>query len=67
MSSENQAAAMPLVERLRSVPREWRELREIGPTHHRNVPYGVFCHEAADELARLRAALAAVHKAMGRK
>ena len=51
---EEQTAQDPLPVRLRSVPKDWREMREVGYCHHRNVPYGVMLHEAADEIDRLR-------------
>ena len=57
--STNDCAEVPLVEQLRSVPKDWREMREVGPCHHRNVPYGVMIHEAADTINALRLALAA--------
>lgn len=48
MSAENTPMAVPLVERLRSVPIERKEMIEVEPCHHRNIPYGAMCHEAAD-------------------
>jgi uncharacterized coiled-coil protein SlyX len=53
--NESTPAQVPLVERLRSVPKDWREMREVGYCAHRNVPYGFMLHEAADEIDRLRA------------
>lgn len=46
-----------LIEQLRSVPKDARQMIEINPTHHRNIPYGVLCQKAADEIESLRAAL----------
>ncbi len=46
---------VPLIEQLRSVPETCREMIEINPTHHRNIPYGSLCHKAADEIERLSA------------
>lgn len=45
--------AVPLVERLLSVPKYAREMIEVGPCHHRNIPYGSMCHEAASAIADL--------------
>ena len=56
------ACAVPLLERLRSVPQDWREIRRIGWCHHRNVPYGHMLHEAADEITSLTAQLAEARK-----
>lgn len=49
----NEACAVPLIERLRSVPRDQRQMVEIERFHHRSIPYGQFCHEAADALEEL--------------
>ncbi len=49
--SEEGACEVPLIEQLRSVPKDWREMREVGPCAHRNVPYGVMLNRAADEIA----------------
>lgn len=46
---------VPLVELLESVPVSAREMIEINPTHHRNIPYGRYCHDAARDLRALRA------------
>ena len=56
MSTEEQPVQVPLVEWLRSVPKDWGEMREVGHCHHRNVPYGHMMHESADEIERLTAA-----------
>jgi hypothetical protein len=64
MSLESQACAVPLVERLRSVPIGRREMVEINPTEHRNIPYGNMLHEAADEITRLLKLTAEVYTAM---
>jgi hypothetical protein len=63
------ASDVPLIELLRSVPksaRDWfRDEGEIGG--HRHIPFGLYCHRAADELAKaneirsvLKTALAAM-------
>jgi hypothetical protein len=51
--ADNGPCDVPLIEQLRSVPKDWREMREVGHCHHRNVPYGAMLHRAADELERL--------------
>ena len=60
--SDTACCAVPLVERLRSVPRDyctwvaiqWTEDgRETG---HRHIPVGEMMHEAADEIDRLKRA-----------
>lgn len=52
--TEQQCAAVPLLEQLRSVPLNAHCMVEINPTHHRNIPYGPWCHAAADEIERLQ-------------
>lgn len=54
--SPDQPCEVPLVEQLESVPLQAREMIEISACHHRNIPYGRYCHEAA-EIRRLEAAL----------
>lgn len=53
---------VPLIERLRSVPITAREMVEVGQCHHRNIPYGAMCHEAADRLTQLAVAKAEFEK-----
>ncbi len=48
-----QACEVPLVEQLESVPRDCRQMIEVGPCHHRNIPYGRLCHEAAARIREL--------------
>lgn len=55
--TEEQAAQTPLIEQLRSVPLNAHHFVEIGPTHHRNIPYGPWCHAAADQIDLLMRAL----------
>lgn len=43
---------VPLVEQLLSVPKDAREMIEVEPMHHRNIPYGPLCHEAADRIKK---------------
>lgn len=50
-----QACSVPLIELLDSVPFHCREFVEIEPHHHRNIPYGRLCQEAAEEIRALRA------------
>lgn len=54
------AKEVPLVEQLRSVPKDWREWREV-EHESRNVPYGVMMHQAADEIDALRAEVQESH------
>jgi len=56
------AREVPLVELLESVPRNGRVMIEIDPMHHRNIPYGRFCHEAAQEIRSLRQQLEQARK-----
>lgn len=49
----DQPCQVPLVERLRSVPSTAHAVLEITWKEHRNIPYGPWCHEAADEIDRL--------------
>lgn len=60
--SEAQACEVPLIEQLRSVPITCREMIEVGPQHHRNIPYGRLCHEAAEALASQSEELRQVRK-----
>ena len=43
-------AQVPLVELLRSVPKDARAEIELGPCHHRFIPWGRHCHDAADAI-----------------
>jgi hypothetical protein len=54
-----QAAQTQLTELLRSIPKDARAIYEHGPTESSSIPYGRLAHEAAAEIDRLRAALAA--------
>lgn len=63
MSTEG-PCEVPLVEQLESVPLHAREMIEISSTHHRNIPYGRYCHEAAAEIRRLKARDEASHRAL---
>lgn len=48
------AKKTPLVDLLRGVPKDGRVMYEVSSTEHHNIPYGPMCHEAADEIERLR-------------
>lgn len=54
---------VPLIEKLRSIPKDYRTAVAIQwaddgrETGHRFIPVGYMMHEAADEIERLRAAL----------
>lgn len=50
----DQACEVPLIEQLRSVPRDYRAGVEVSPTEWRNIPYGRMMNEAADALERLQ-------------
>jgi hypothetical protein len=52
LPADVQCCAVPLIEQLRSVPKEAREMIEEGYCAHRNIPYGRMCHEAASALER---------------
>ncbi len=49
----DQPCEVPLVERLRSVPQTAHQVLELSQTKGRSIPYGPWCHEAADEIDRL--------------
>lgn len=51
------AQQVPLLETLKNMPRDGRDCYEVNPTHHRFIPYGIICHEAAREIERLRRAV----------
>ena len=53
-----QAVEVPLVEMLLSVPEDSREMIEISPISHRNIPYGRYCHESANRIMELEKKLA---------
>ena len=64
--SPREAAETPLVEQLRSVPKDARQIlcdTSKDFAESRNIPYGRMCHEAADQIEALRAALAEAPKA----
>jgi len=48
---ENECAETPLIELLRDVPKDARLEIEVNPTHHKMIPVGVLCHNAAEKLA----------------
>jgi hypothetical protein len=50
---DTHACEVPLQEQLRSVKYTDRVEVEISPTHHRNVPYGAMCHQAATKIDML--------------
>lgn len=53
MSDDTKACQTPLIDLLRSVPSDARQMIERGPCHHQNIPYGRLCTEAADAIERL--------------
>ena len=54
VSSDKSLCAVPLAELLASVPGHLHAMVEITSTHHRNIPYGRYCQEAAVEMKRLQ-------------
>ena len=62
---------VPIVEKLRSVPKDYRTCVAIqwadngAETGHRFIPVGYMMHEAADEIERLKALVpnAGIHRA----
>ena len=60
--ADQQACEVPLVEQLRSIPKDYRTCRAIQwsddgrETGHQFIPVGFMMHRAADEIDRLRAA-----------
>lgn len=56
MTTEANAYETPLLDRLRSVPFDARDMYSHGgPFKTRLIPYGRHCHDAAAEIARLQA------------
>ena len=59
--ADQQACEVPLVEQLRSIPKDYRTCRAIQwsddgrETGHQFIPVGYMMHRAADEIDRLRA------------
>jgi len=51
---ENECAETPLIELLRDVPKDARLEIEVNPTHHKMIPVGVHCHNAAEKLTEAR-------------
>lgn len=45
----------PLVDLLRGVPKDGRVMYEWNAGAHQNIPYGSMCHDAANEIERIRA------------
>lgn len=68
--SDRAACATPLVEILRSVPKDYRTARAIQwaqdgtETGHQFIPVGNMMHEAADRIAELERELAAIRTAV---
>lgn len=60
------ACEVPLVERLRSVPSDARAEVEVGYCHHRYIPYGHLCHDAATKIRYFEAELAAANAEIAR-
>lgn len=60
------ACEVPLVERLRSVPSDARAEVEVGYCHHRYIPYGRLCHDAATKIRYFEAELAAANAEVAR-
>lgn len=60
------ACEVPLVERLRSVPSDARAEVEVGYCHHRYIPYGRLCHDAATKIRYFEAELAAANAEIDR-
>ena len=58
----NDCCQTPLVDLLRGVPADARTEYEVNPTHHKMIPVGLLCHDAADENTRLLAELDASEK-----
>lgn len=52
---ENEACAVPLIELLRRIPKDYRAQWEQEPYHHCSSPVGLHCHEAADALEAAKA------------
>lgn len=44
---------VPLLELLESIPENYRQMVEINPTEHRNIPYGKHCQDAAKRIRQL--------------
>jgi len=51
----DQAAEVPLFERLRDVPPEARFMWEVSEFHHASIPVGILCQKAADYMAETEA------------
>ena len=62
MESENMNTPtpcdVPLLELLDSIDLHRREIVEIGAHEYRNIPYGIYCHEAAERIRQLERELA---------
>lgn len=43
---------VPILEQLLSISEDARQFVEISECHHRNIPYGVLCHKAANEIKK---------------
>ena len=58
-STDNEPCEVPLIEQLRSIPKEYRTVRAIQwsddgrETGHQFIPVGIMMHRAADEIERL--------------
>ena len=53
--SETRGCETPLIELLRRVPKDARQMYEHDSAHYQNIPYGFLCHREADELTAVTA------------
>jgi len=63
--SDQQPKQTPILDLLRDIPADAHMVYEVNPTHHQSIPVGVLAHQAADEIDRLRAVLAAARALTG--
>lgn len=49
------ACETPLIQLLRKAPRDARGVYENNPTDYSFIPYGIYCHRAADRIEELEA------------
>lgn len=54
MTTDTRACETPLLDLLRSVPLDGRDLYESGTFETQSIPYGRHCHAAAAEITRLQ-------------
>jgi hypothetical protein len=46
--------SVPLIEQLKDVPIDGHDSYPISSFYHKNIPYGQLCHDASEEIQRIK-------------